>query len=130
VEPLRALHGDRHQAVHAGANLDDCGYLVTIAGVRFLQPGDSVLSQDHLTLEGVDALFVSPTDHNMHVRPACILINTLKPKHVFPQHFGTYVVTPDNEFWTHGYPDELQAALPCEMQARCHKLRQGEVFAL
>ena len=146
VEPLRALHGDRHQAVYRNANLDDCGYLLTLVAQTFLsatvagknacptrtilQPGDSVLLQDHLALKDVDAMFVSPTDHNMHVGPASLLIKTLAPSHVFPQHFDTYVVTPDNEFWTHGYPDELKAALPPEMQKRYHKLRQGEVFGL
>lgn len=136
VEPLRALHGDRHQAVYRNANLDDCGYLITLVAGRnacpttILQPGDSVLLQDQLALKGVDAMFVSPTDHNMHIGPASLLINTLAPSHVFPQHFGTYVQTPDNEFWTRGYPDELKAALPPEMQKRYHKLRQGEVFVL
>jgi L-ascorbate 6-phosphate lactonase len=128
VEPLRALHGDRCLAVYRHANLDDCGYVLTIAGRRILQPGDSVLLQDHLMETGLDVLFVSPTIHNMHVAPAVALIRAFQPRFIFPQHFDTYRQTPDNEFWTHGYPDELKAALWPELRRRFHKLRQGEVF--
>lgn len=130
VEPLRALHGDRHQAVYRHANLDDCGYLLTLAGIRLLQPGDSVLLQDHLELTNVDVLFVSPTDHNMHIADAALLIRTLDPAYIFPQHFGTYVQTEDNRFWTRGYPDELKSVLPEPLQARFHKLAQGDVFTI
>lgn len=128
VAPLRALHGDRHQAVYKHANLDDCGYVLTLGDQRLLQPGDSVLLQDHLELEGIDILFVSPTDHNMAVQPAATLIRALTPQHIFPQHFGTYRQTEDNRFWTLGFPDELAAALPDNLRDRYHKLQQGEVF--
>jgi L-ascorbate 6-phosphate lactonase len=130
VEPLRALHGDRRQAVYRHANLEDCGYLLTVMGMRILQPGDSVLLQDHLELKEIDILFVSPTDHNMHVGPAAILIQALQPKIILPQHFGTYREAKDNLFWTRGFPDDLYAALSPEMQARYHRLKQGEVFAI
>jgi L-ascorbate 6-phosphate lactonase len=88
VEPLRALHGDRHQTIYRNANLDDCGYLLTVAGQRLLQPGDSVLLQDHLDLKDIDILFVSPTEHNMLIEPAALLIQALQPGFIFPQHFG------------------------------------------
>jgi L-ascorbate metabolism protein UlaG (beta-lactamase superfamily) len=130
VETVRALHGDRHQAVYRHANLEDCGYLLTLAGRRLFQPGDSVLLQDHLELENIDLLFVSPTDHNMHVQPAATLIEALAPSYIFPQHFGTYEERPNNLFWTRGYPDELRAALPEALQARYHKLSQGQVFKI
>ncbi|MGC9350069.1 MAG: MBL fold metallo-hydrolase [Anaerolineae bacterium] len=130
VKPIRALHGDRHQAVYRHANLDDCGYVLTVTGKRLLQPGDSVLLQDHLELQDIDILFVSPTDHNMHIKPAATLIQALQPTDIFPQHFGTYEQTEENSYWTRGYPDELRAALPPAMQARYHKLRQGEVFTI
>jgi len=130
VEPLRALHGDRHHAVYRHANLEDCGYLLTLGGQRILQPGDSVLLQDHLELTDIDVLFVSPTDHNMAVQPAAHLIRTLAPAHVFPQHFGTYRQNGDNSFWTTGFPDQLAAALPGILRDRYHKLRQGSVFRI
>ncbi len=130
VEPLRALHGDRHQAVYRHANLEDCGYLVTMMGTRILQPGDSVLLQDHLELMDIDILFVSPTDHNMHIKPASILIQALQPKLILPQHFGTYQEAEDNLFWTRGYPDELRDVLPTALQARYRRLEQGEVFEI
>jgi L-ascorbate metabolism protein UlaG (beta-lactamase superfamily) len=127
VEPQRAFHGHWHGSVYRGANLQDCGYLIALAGQRLLQPGDTVLLHDHLELEHVDLLFVSPTDHNMHVEKSMRLINALEPAHVFPQHFGTYVETEANRYWTKGYPDELKAVLPRRMRERFHKLAQGEI---
>ncbi len=130
VQPTRAFHGARNQTVFTRANLDDCGYLLTIAGMRLFQPGDSVLTEDHLALADIDVLFVSPTSHNMHIRPASLLIETLQPRWIFPQHFDTYASSPDNDFWTAGYPDELRDALPPKLQQRFHKLNQGEVFTI
>ncbi len=130
VEPQRALHGHARFAVNSTANFDDCGYLLTLDGKRILQPGDSVLLKDHFELEHVDVLFVSPTEHNMHVERSADLITTLDPEHVFPQHFATYIKTEQNRFWTKGYPDELRARLPEPMQRRFHKLNQGEVFLI
>jgi L-ascorbate metabolism protein UlaG (beta-lactamase superfamily) len=130
LEPQRALHGHWHGSVYRGANLEDCGYLLSLGGKRILQPGDTVLLHDHLELEGVDALFVSPTDHNMHVRQSALLINALEPAYIFPQHFGTYVETDANRYWTKGYPDELKTVLPRRMRERFQKLGQGEVYVM
>ncbi|MCU0521931.1 MAG: MBL fold metallo-hydrolase [Anaerolineae bacterium] len=130
VRPIRALHGDRHQTVYRHANLDDCGYVLTLGGQRLLQPGDSVLLQDHMDLGDIDILFVSPTDHNMAIERSALLIETLKPRVILPQHFGTYKQTAENLFWTRGLPDELRAALSDAMRAGYHRLEQGEVLAI
>ena len=131
VEPQRALHGHTQFSVYRGANLDDCGYVISLGGRRIFEPGDSVLLQDHLeSLGGVDVLFVSPTEHNMHIANSKTLIETLRPDFVFPQHFGTYKVTEQNSYWTVGYPDELRASLSPEMQRRFHRLEQGEIFRI
>ena len=37
IEPIRAIHGNSKYAVYYDANLDDCGYLITIGGKRILQ---------------------------------------------------------------------------------------------
>jgi hypothetical protein len=66
----------------------------------------------------------------MHVERSAVLINALEPTHVFPQHFGTYLETDDNRYWTKGYPDELKWVLPRPMQERFHKLAQGEVYVI
>ena len=66
----------------------------------------------------------------MAVRPAALLIKTLRPGWIFPQHFDTYTTTPANDFWTVGRPDELREALDADLQERYHKLRQGEVFTI
>lgn len=130
VEPVRALHGHLFGSVYRGASMEDCGYLLALGGKRILQPGDTVLLHDHLELTGVDVLFVSTTEHNMGVARAAVLINALEPAHIFPQHFGTYVQTDANRYWTKGYPEELEAVLPRPMQARFHKLPQGEVYVM
>lgn len=129
VEPQRALHGHTQFSVYRRANLDDCGYVLTLAGRRLFQPGDTVLLQDHLEdLGRIDVLFCSPTFHNMHVAGCKTLIETLRPDYVFPQHFGTYQPTEQNSFWTVGYPDDLALALSPEMQPHFHKLPQGHLF--
>jgi L-ascorbate metabolism protein UlaG (beta-lactamase superfamily) len=129
VAPQRALHGHTSFSVYRQANLDDCGYLLTLGGRTLFQPGDTVLLQDHLEdLGDVDVLFVSPTLHNMHIAASKTLVETLRPGFVFPQHFDTYVPTDQNRYWTVGYPDELRAALSPSLQARFHKLDQGVIF--
>jgi L-ascorbate metabolism protein UlaG (beta-lactamase superfamily) len=104
----------------------NCGYLLTIGGRTFFWPGDSVLTEEHLELRDVNVLFVSPTVHNMHLDRSAILINTVRPDLVIPQHFGTYREDDENRFWTKGYPDELKLALSAELQKRYRKLAQGE----
>ena len=66
----------------------------------------------------------------MHLADARTLIETLRPDFVFPQHFGTYLRTEQNSYWTVGYPDELRASLYPEMRAHFHKLDQGVVFRI
>lgn len=126
VQPIRAIHGNPRFAVHKNANLDDCGYLITVGGRTFLQPGDSVLLEDHLFLKHVDVLFFSPTEHNMHVDPSVILINELEPDYILPQHRDTYRVTTQNRYWTNGYAYEVKLRLSKALQGRYHILEQGE----
>ena len=131
VEPRRALHGHTNFTVYRHANLDDCGYVLTLNGRKLYQPGDTVLLQEHFEdFSDVHILFVSPTLHNTHIRASAALIEAIRPAHIFPQHFGTYAPTEKNSYWTVGYPDELRDALPADLQARFHKLDQGVVFVV
>jgi L-ascorbate 6-phosphate lactonase len=136
VEPIHAIHGNQYFTVltrepdFIDSIAHNCGYVLNIEGRRFLHPGDSVLTEEHLELKGIDVLFVSPTVHNMYVDRSMILINRLEPAYIFPQHFGTYRQTDENAFWTRGYPDELQQRLSRELQDRYHKLRSGEMFVI
>jgi len=126
VKPLRAIHGNPKFAVFAEANLEDCGFLITLGGKRFLQPGDSVLLEDHLFLKHVDVLFFSPTEHNMHIDRSVILINELEPDYILPQHRDTFKVTPENRYWTSAYPYEVKLLLSKPLQERYHILDMGE----
>jgi L-ascorbate metabolism protein UlaG (beta-lactamase superfamily) len=128
VETQRALHGEADFTVGSHANLDDCGYMLNLAGRRLFQPGDTVLLEEHLSLTAVDVLFVSPTVHNMYYDRSTIFIKAVRPRLVFAQHFGTYIQNERNEFWTRGYPDELRAQLPPDLQQRYHIPTQGKIY--
>lgn len=126
VQPLRAIHGNSNFAIYYDANLQDCGYLFTINGKTFLQPGDTYLLEDHLFLKNVNVLFFSPTEHNMYIDPSVILINTLNPDYIFPQHHSTITVTEGTRFWAKGYPDEVKIRLSQPLKDRYHILKPGE----
>jgi L-ascorbate metabolism protein UlaG (beta-lactamase superfamily) len=136
VEPIHAIHGNQEFTVLTREpdfieNIaHNCGYVLNIQGKRFLHPGDSVLTEEHLGLKNIDVLFVSPTIHNMFTDRSMILINHLQPAYIFPQHFGTYQETEAEAFWMHGYPDELKQHLSEELQKRYHKLKIGEMFEI
>ena len=126
IEPIRAIHGNPKFAVFYGANLQDCGYLITLGGKRFLQMGDTVLLEDHLYLKNVDVLFFSPTEHNTHIDQSVILIHELEPNYIFPQHRDTYIVTPENRYYTCGYAYEVKFRLSKAFQENYYILEQGE----
>lgn len=126
TEAIRAIHGNRKYAVYYDANLQDCGYVINIGGKRFLQPGDSVLLEDHLFLKDIDVLFFSPTEHNTYIERSVILINALEPKYILPQHRDTFAVTPENRFWTNAYPYEVYLRLSKSLQDRYHILEMGK----
>ena len=136
VEPINAIHGNQDFTVltrepdFVESIRSNRGYVLNILGKRFLHPGDSVLTEQHLGLKNIDVLFISPTVHNMYIDRSMILINRLEPAYIFPQHFGTFVVSGVNAFWTRGYPDELKLRLSAALQQRFHKLDQGEMFII
>jgi len=92
--------------------------------------GDTVLLEDHLYLKHVDLLFFSPTEHNTHIDPSMILINELEPDYIFPQHRDTYKVTPQNRYWTSGYPYEVKFRLSKTLQKNYHILEMGEKMVI
>ena len=127
VEAIRAIHGKANFAIYYDANLQDCGYVFTLGGKRFLQPGDSYLLEDHLFLKNIDILFFSPTEHNMYIDRSVILINTLDPAYIFPQHYGTISFGKDNQyrFWAKGYPEEVKLRLSRPLQEKFHIMEIG-----
>lgn len=126
VKTLRAIHGNPRFAIFYEANLQDCGYLITLGGKDFLQPGDTVLLEDHLFLHHVDVLFFSPTEHNMHIQQSLILINELEPDYILPQHRNTFRVTDQNRYWTTAYDYEVKMYLSKALQNRYYILDHGE----
>jgi L-ascorbate 6-phosphate lactonase len=136
VEPIHAIHGNQDFTVLTREpdfveNIaHNCGYVFNLGGKRILEPGDSVLTEEHLNLKNIDVLFVSPTIHNMYTDRSMILINRLQPAYIFPQHFGTYQAREDNSFWTRGYPEELKMHLSQDLQTRYHQLKIGDMFEI
>ena len=126
IEPIRAIHGNPKYAVFYDANMEDCGYLITIGGKRILQMGDTVLLEDHIFLNQVDILLFSPTEHNTYIDPSVILINELEPEYIYPQHRGTFKVTPENRYWTSGYPYEVKLRLSKSLQEKYYVMEIGE----
>jgi L-ascorbate metabolism protein UlaG (beta-lactamase superfamily) len=127
IEAIRAIHGNANFAIYYDANLQDCGYVLTVGGKRFLQPGDSYLLEDHLFLKNIDVLFFSPTEHNMYIDRSVILINTLDPAYIFPQHYGTIGFGKNNmyRFWAKGYPEEVKLRLSMPLQEKFHIMEIG-----
>lgn len=130
VNALRAIHGNADFAVYYDANLQDTGYKITIDGTTFLQPGDSYLLEDHLFLKHVDVLFFSPTEHNMYIDRSVILINTLNPDFIFPQHHSTIIVNEETRFWAKGYPEEVKIRLSKSLQDKYHILKPGDSWII
>jgi L-ascorbate metabolism protein UlaG (beta-lactamase superfamily) len=128
VDAIRAVHGNANFAIYYDANLQDCGYVFTIGGKRFLQPGDSYLLEDHLFLKDIDVLFFSPTEHNMYIDRSVILINTLDPEYILPQHHGTIGFGEGDKyrFWAKGYPDEVKIRLSQPLKDHFHILKPGD----
>jgi L-ascorbate 6-phosphate lactonase len=128
VNALRAIHGNANFAIYYEANLQDCGYVLTVGGKTFLQPGDSYLLEDHLFLKNVDVLFFSPTEHNMYIDRSVILINALEPRYIFPQHHGTIAFGEGDKyrFWAKGYPDEVKIRLSQPLKEKYFILKPGE----
>lgn len=130
VDALRAIHGNANFAVYYEANLQDCGYVISVGKKKFLQPGDSYLLEDHLFLKDIDVLFFSPTEHNMYIDRSVFLINALEPDYIFPQHHSTVAVDESNRFWAKGYPDEVMIRLGRQLRDRYHILRPGDKWSI
>jgi L-ascorbate metabolism protein UlaG (beta-lactamase superfamily) len=130
VDAIRAIHGNANFAIYYDANLQDCGYVITINGKTFLQPGDTYLLEDHLFLKHVDVLFFSPTEHNMYIDPSVMLINTLNPDYILPQHHSTMAYDEADRFWAKGYPDEVKIRLAPALKQRYFILKPGDKIAI
>lgn len=119
VSCIRAVHGHIGGTVYSGASMLDCGYRFHLGGLCFYQPGDTLLLEEHQSMHDIDVLFLSPTEHNTWIEGSKALIRMIQPRYVILQHHSTYGEHSDNLFWSHGYVEELLAALTEEERARC-----------
>ncbi len=126
VDALRAIHGNKLGAVYYEANLEDCGYVLHLDGKTVMQPGDSVLLEDHLFVKHVNVLLFSPTEHNWSIDDSVTAIQNLEPDVILPQHRDTYPVSEQTGFWARGYPFEVKARLPNELRKHYRVVEMGE----
>jgi L-ascorbate metabolism protein UlaG (beta-lactamase superfamily) len=129
IRPIRSVAGGPDRTV---ATLDsaltenlrhDCGYVFTVAGKTMMQPGESMLTDEHLGLTGIDAVFVSPTTSAMHIDNASILVERLKPGHIFVQQTDMASLGAVSA-------GILQAGLPDAYRAGVHPLARGAGFVV
>ena len=130
ISCIRAIHGHIGGSVYSNATPLDCGYRFQFGGLQFYQPGDTLLLEEHISMEPVDILFISPTEHNTWIENSQKLIALLNPKWILAQHFGTYRETCRNQFWAHGYIEELYAALPPHLQKKFYVPEQTSIIEL
>ena len=126
IQPIRAIHGHYLGSVFRGANLSDCGYVIKREGCTLYQPGDTVLLDEHFEMKSIDVLFFSPTEHNMHIDNSVRFIQMIKPKFIVAQHYDSYEITPENAFWTRGFPDDVYNRLTDAERSSFIKLSQGQ----
>jgi hypothetical protein len=62
----------------------------------------------------------------MYIDRSVILINTLNPDFIFPQHHSTIIVNEHSRFWAKGYPDEVKIRLSEPLKEKYHILKEGE----
>jgi L-ascorbate 6-phosphate lactonase len=127
IVPLKANHGHEHGSVYSGANMQDCGYLISDGRWTILHPGDSLLLQEHLEMASPDVFLASISEHNLGVHHSALLANLWQPAYVLPMHYGTYA---EPLFWTRGDPLALRAALDEGVRAHLVVLSQGQKLAL
>jgi L-ascorbate metabolism protein UlaG (beta-lactamase superfamily) len=125
VCPIRAIHGHYLGSVYQGANMNDCGYVLRKKGFTLYQPGDTILLDEHFTMKNIDLLFFSPTEHNMFIDNSVRFIQMIKPRYIFPQHYDSYVSTPENAFWTKGFTEEVFEKLTDIEKKNFFKIPQG-----
>ncbi len=127
IEPVKALHGHISGSVYAGANFQDCGYLIGDGRRTIFHPGDSVLLQEHLEMHPPDVFLVSISEHNMGVRNSALLGNLWKPQYIVPMHYDTYA---EALFWTKGDPEAVRAELDEGVREHFVVLKQGQKLPL
>ncbi len=129
IQPIHSVEGGANHAVAmSGAALLEnlrynCGYVFKLAGKTFLQPGESMLTDEHLGLQGIDAVFVSPTVYATHLERSAILVERLKPTHIFAQQ---------TDMVSQGAVSVaiLQSNLPEAFRAQVHPLERGTGFVV
>jgi|GEM_PF-344274 len=129
IQPIHSVAGGPNHAVatREAALLENlrynCGYVFKLAGKTFLQPGESMLTDEHLGLQGIDALFVSPTVYAMHLDRSAILVERLKPAHIFAQQTDMVSLGAVSAAI-------LQSNLPEGFRAQVHPLERGAGFVV
>jgi L-ascorbate metabolism protein UlaG (beta-lactamase superfamily) len=87
VQAVRATNANHLEGVNNA-------YVTTIGGKRILTTGDCGPGPDLRALQDIDIMFVCMNSFTMEVATAASLIRDMRPKVVFPYHYGSQCSSP------------------------------------
>jgi len=90
VQAFRATNANHLEGVNNA-------YVTTIAGKRILTTGDCGPGPDLLAVQNIDIAFVCMNSFTMTVTTAANLVRSIRPKVVFPYHFGSVNGSPSSD---------------------------------
>jgi L-ascorbate metabolism protein UlaG (beta-lactamase superfamily) len=90
VQAVRATNGNHPEGVNNA-------YVTTIGGKRILTTGDCGPGADLLALQNIDIMFICMNSFTMDVATAATLVRTIRPKVVFPYHYGSQCASPSSD---------------------------------
>jgi L-ascorbate metabolism protein UlaG (beta-lactamase superfamily) len=87
VQAVRATNGNHPEGVNNA-------YVTTIGGKRILTTGDCGPGPDLRALQNIDIMFVCMNSFTMDVPTAATLVREMRPKVVYPYHYGSQCSSP------------------------------------
>ncbi|HKQ39642.1 MAG TPA: MBL fold metallo-hydrolase [Verrucomicrobiae bacterium] len=90
VQAVRATNANHLEGVNNA-------YVTTIGGKRILTTGDCGPGPDLLAVQNIDVAFVCMNSFTMTATTASSVVRTIRPKVVFPYHFGSVNGSPSTD---------------------------------
>jgi L-ascorbate metabolism protein UlaG (beta-lactamase superfamily) len=87
VQAVRATNGNHMEGINNA-------YVTTIGGKRILTTGDCGPTAELRALQDLDVMFVCMNSFTMEVPVAASLIREMRPKVVYPYHYGSQCASP------------------------------------
>ena len=87
VQAVRATNSQHMEGINNA-------YVTTIGGKRILTTGDCGPGPDLRALQDIDVMFVCMNSFTMEVATAATLVREIRPKVVYPYHYGSQCASP------------------------------------